>query len=535
MKWADLLQREGLNVAVFPTGYGKTTAILHADLKNARVIHVLPLQAIVSQLAERLSANGFDVCYQMGLTVPGVCKSPFLAALYNVVTLDSFVLNLFGVPVFELFRDVWHSDVAWLLASYADIIIFDEYHLMVAPDGDGEDVVKVHTTVKFAVEALRKRRLARRVLILTATITPSMIASLNPDGVWIYAPEGHRYVDAVRRELGNGSRVHVVPPSDKFGEEMQKKLKGVEFKDVNSKSGCGGKVKYPDLGHLVNSGVYVAVNSWRRATLLWEDLQEASMSNFSKPASILLLHAKLDVDSRRELTKRLGEGGALVATQVVEAGVDVSFKKLLTEPAPAFSIIQRTGRVARRPESPPGGEVIVLRTDYEAWRGVYDGDLTRKTEKLLEQHDNINWKVPVNNGYDYLQLILDLDDAVGRKIGERDRDVEAFLEYLDRYVGKPGDALRWLDKRGGSLLRSSTLFTGVYDGRVFVLDVYTLSRLGDRLKIKKRDGEGVVDVEKLKERPLETIKRLQLQEVYVTNVKMLTMGGLQTYTLDPCI
>lgn len=45
----------------------------------------------------------------------------------------------------------------------------------------------------------------------------------------------------------------------------------------------------------------------------------------------------------------------------------------------------------------------------------------------------------------------------------------------------------------------------------------------------------VVDVEKLKERPLETIKRLQLQEVYVTNVKMLTMGGLQTYTLDPCI
>lgn len=95
----------------------------------------------------------------------------------------------------------------------------------------------------------------------------------------------------------------------------------------------------------------------------------------------------------------------------------------------------------------------------------------------------------MNNGYDYLQLILDLDDAVGRKIGERDRDVEAFLEYLDRYVGKPGDALRWLDKRGGSLLRSSTLFKGVYDGRVFVLDVYTLSRLGDRLKIKK-DGEG---------------------------------------------
>lgn len=81
MKWADLLQREGLNVAVFPTGYGKTTAILHAGLKNARVIHVLPLQAIVSQLAERLSANGFDVLPNGAHSAGGVQVAVFGGAL----------------------------------------------------------------------------------------------------------------------------------------------------------------------------------------------------------------------------------------------------------------------------------------------------------------------------------------------------------------------------------------------------------------------------------------------------------------------
>ena len=59
------------------------------------------------------------------------------------------------------------------------------------------------------------------------------------------------------------------------------------------------------------------------------------------------------VDPRRR-------GGEPVATQVVEAGLDLSADLLLTEAAPANSLIQRAGRCARYAPPRNRGQVVVF-------------------------------------------------------------------------------------------------------------------------------------------------------------------------------
>lgn len=501
----------GLNVWILPTGYGKTTALMRAGLRHVRVVHVLPLQAIVQQLATRLQSSGFDVCYQAGMSIPGVCKSPYLAAMYNVVTLDSFILNLFGIPVHEMFRETWHSDVAWLLARFADFVIFDEYHLMVSPDGDGErgDYSKIQTSVKTAIEILRKRGLVRRgVLVLTATLTPSMVADLQPDRVLVYAPSGHRYVDELRRLVGE-TRVEVIEPNDEFRREMEGKLKGVKVIDVAYEEIC--RVRVPDIS--VGGGDYVALNSWRRSHFLWERDKRRS----------LLLHGKIGVGSRQGLLELI-TSRPLIATQVAEAGIDVSFKRLVTEAAPAFSIIQRTGRVARFRDSPKGNVEVMSYLD--AARGVYDEEITEVTFRLLQEHgEEINWKVPVGK-YDYLQLLTDVDDKIRGKLVGNNRDVENLLGILDEIAVKPEWAIEELDKRGGTLVRSSAILKAVAGGDEIPLDVETLRNLSrakgyDRVELEVRGGKTVeVRVDKLAKRPLTTLWEVMRRGGTVVGIRL---------------
>jgi CRISPR-associated endonuclease/helicase Cas3 len=74
---------------------------------------------------------------------------------------------------------------------------------------------------------------------------------------------------------------------------------------------------------------------------------------------LVLLHSRFRPPDRHRLTERLTapvppEGRVICATQVVEAGVDVSACLLVTEVAPWSSIVQRLGRCNRRGELEAG-------------------------------------------------------------------------------------------------------------------------------------------------------------------------------------
>ncbi len=71
---------------------------------------------------------------------------------------------------------------------------------------------------------------------------------------------------------------------------------------------------------------------------------------------------------------------ALVATQVVEVSLDISFDTIFTEIAPADDLLQRFGRVNRYGEHPDGVEVhIACQFDRERVSRVYDAEWLAKT------------------------------------------------------------------------------------------------------------------------------------------------------------
>ncbi|MER3487120.1 MAG: hypothetical protein C4345_15215, partial [Chloroflexota bacterium] len=98
--------------------------------------------------------------------------------------------------------------------------------------------------------------------------------------------------------------------------------------------------------HRPGTRTLVVLNTVERATELYLELMRRD------GLSPILIHSRFRPPDRREKMERLlappaGEGSIIVATQVVEAGVDVSAATLWTEAAPWASTVQRFGRCNR--------------------------------------------------------------------------------------------------------------------------------------------------------------------------------------------
>lgn len=114
----------------------------------------------------------------------------------------------------------------------------------------------------------------------------------------------------------------------------------------------------------------VVVNRVKRAQQIYEALTTAKKPGrqtsppLHDPARVALVHSRFRrADRQRHEALLFGEGDRIVvATQAVEAGVDVSAQLLIIELAPWSSIVQRLGRCNRRAEFPDGR---VLWTDIE--------------------------------------------------------------------------------------------------------------------------------------------------------------------------
>ena len=89
----------------------------------------------------------------------------------------------------------------------------------------------------------------------------------------------------------------------------------------------------------------VIVNTVDRA----QKLYAALLQNGVGEDQLILVHSRFRPDDRRRQTERLTSvaNGIVVATQAIEAGVDISCAVMVTELAPWASLVQRFGRVNR--------------------------------------------------------------------------------------------------------------------------------------------------------------------------------------------
>jgi len=194
-------------------------------------------------------------------------------------------------------------------------------------------------------------------------------------------------------ETERSARICKVPPSYEVIEADPKKhdiSRGeltVSFRDGSLTSSL------PDVVEECEKPALLIFNTVERAVNAYKWLKEEGHSN------VVLLHSRLIRRVRKEretlFEKEVQEGPEekcrggpqdqdllVVATQVVEAGIDFDFRTVATEVCPIDSLIQRLGRCARR--SGTKGLALIFKDEEQA-EGVYPRDVIGRTLKVLDE------------------------------------------------------------------------------------------------------------------------------------------------------
>lgn len=139
--------------------------------------------------------------------------------------------------------------------------------------------------------------------------------------------------------------------------------------------------------HQADTLTLVVCNRVDRAQAVYRELQQ--LQNQGKlEVEVGLIHSRFRAGDRQTLSKRYLDDdhpfhGILVATQVVEAGVDISATTLLTELCPWSSFVQRLGRCNRYGEAT---HAVVYAIDLDAKaESPYTKEAITEARQLVQQ------------------------------------------------------------------------------------------------------------------------------------------------------
>ena len=444
-KFEELINQERELIAVLPTGYGKTRFFIQKhDLldKIGKIVHSLPLQAIIFDFYNEMKKVLKDnVGYQMSLHVPeDDGKRPYLSRKYMITTVDSFLLDFYGIPVHEIFRSKWHSDIAMLFARTSNIIL-DEFHLLTAIDVDNveEEFAKVISVVSNVREAIKKRN--RRFIILTATLPRSLIESFKIRPL-VLAPDSHPFV--------TNEMIRVWDNNDGF---------------ISSFSEYGMRVKtYIHTGDKRDIIKRIVKDNEGRILIVLNHIKD--VEELSKELEgCVFVHGLFTNESKQRIINNIRNFNCVISTQVLEAGVNLSFDVLITDIAPAFSLIQRAGRILRTPNDIKSkeGEIHILVDDLEKQvKGVYSVEITKATYDWLNENCGkcctMNWRLPEKDKPDYLRLILAIDKSVNNIMQKEREYINNFLNFITNIIQTPQRIIGKIDELfNGSFIRSTSL------------------------------------------------------------------------------
>ncbi len=346
------------DVLMAPTGLGKTAAVTLAwawgrlhDCPNVprRLVWCLPMRTLVEQTARDAKAwlaaawpspgRRPGVHVLMGGEVDGDWRLFPERDAVLVGTQDMLVsralmrgygMGRFGWPIDY---GLLHTDALW---------VFDEVQLMGA---------SLATSTQ--IEGFRRARHApehaapqlARSLWISATLRPEWLRTaefLAPPRVLHWqdhdraTPEARKRVDAVKRlrQARTVLDAEDVKRPQRYAERLAKEVVAA---------------------HRPGATTLVIVNTVRRAQAV-----AAAVARAVPKIERLLVHSRFRPAERAALAPRLAETGEriVVATQAVEAGVNMTSAVLFTELAPTASLIQRFGRCNRHGEMNEAGAEI---------------------------------------------------------------------------------------------------------------------------------------------------------------------------------
>jgi len=452
---------DGTGAAVLraPTGYGKSLASVALGLAAleelwtrgvAKVIHTLPMSSIVEDIyaralallvardprsAEELrsrgiseveklaAARGMDwVGYQTwSLDTP--LKDPlYIRSTLIYTTFDSYVLNLLKVTPVRYARAPFEAARAAIMRS---VLILDEAHLL-AETGQlsGASIVEALTATIGETRVLKVP-----ILVATATIPDNLAQHLAAT-----AAQEAKVVTVVSQGCRGGGERHVYVED----EVPRAEIETVVARDSDA------------AAHAENASgkTLIVLNSVRRAIETYRKLAEKHGEE-----SIALLHARLSMGDRRAAVDKAGRARIIVATQVVEAGVDISADTIITDIAPLPSLVQRMGRVARR--GGRGNAVILAGDEARKTAELVYGDAEmRATEETLSNYlagdkVELDWRDPCPTRHGtYAEALNKYGEKIRQPAETQETKLTATYALINRLVtvhrSDAEDALRQL-------------------------------------------------------------------------------------------
>ncbi|MEQ8329910.1 MAG: CRISPR-associated helicase Cas3' [Longimicrobiales bacterium] len=380
------------SVLEIPTGLGKTASVvvawlwkrLHADAGTPRrLVYCLPMRVLVEQTAE--AARGWCDAAAAEFTDRGG-SSPTVHTLMGgsvevgwrgepeadaiLVGTQDMLLSRALMRGYGMSRYQWTVDFA--LLHNDSLWAYDEVQLMGPALGTSAQLEAFRQAFGTAHPT--------RSLWMSATLQPEWLGTVD------FAQQASSLTSVGIRD----------DDRDAAGERLRagKRLirSGVSLEGA-SKSAVGdylsGLADEVLERHLAGSQTLVILNRVDRAQELFSAVRKKAPE-----MDVLLLHARFRAAERQALEERLrtgpqaGPGRIVVATQAVEAGIDITSATLFTELAPWSSMVQRFGRCNRYGEVTGGATVVWIdlkqegkdaapyeASDFQASRAILEGGL----------------------------------------------------------------------------------------------------------------------------------------------------------------
>ncbi len=364
-----------------PTGMGKTAAVTLAWLWNRilrgddswprRLIYCLPMRTLVEQTRDEIK----QWLNRLAATHPDNTELAWLAAHSPVI--------LMGGEENDTARREWD-----IYPEKPAIIIGTQDMLLSRALNRGYGMARARWPMHFALlnndclwvmdeTQLMDVGLATSAQLQsfreTNTHTWWMSATMQPE--WLRSPETSFMLPA----LIEGTVTSAV------SQDITKALKLV---DVTDEKGIAALAEVT-INSLWQTTTLVIVNTVKRAIAVYDALKKDK--SLEQAADIYLAHSRFRPADRQQwrstfLSRHVAASRPriIVATQVVEAGVDISADTLITEIAPWTSLIQRFGRAARY-----GGtaEVVVIDLDEKSAPPYDYAEIEAAREELQQLED----------------------------------------------------------------------------------------------------------------------------------------------------
>jgi len=356
-----------------PTGSGKTNAALLWALNNRingeRIFYVLPYQASIEAMADTLEnifgrenvgilhARALDYAFREHFEQSNSYQESASYAKKDI-TLNRLAHKPIKVTTpFQLLK--WFFGITRFEIGISEmtgaIFIFDEIH-----------VYDAHVTALIIEMVKILKKLGARLLFMSATF-PHFLKKLLYDAL--------------------GNQISTITLESCNNDDWTRKTLSLARHQICWHNACLEDL-IPEIEKSVRDGkrVLVVANRVAQAQDIYCQLKDDLMD-----IDIRLLHSRFirrdRVKKEQDIIKALKfdnrkEVQVLVATQVVEVSLDISFDIIYTEIAPVDDLLQRFGRVNRYGFNPDGAEVHVA-TEFDEKRisNVYDIEILVNTLK----------------------------------------------------------------------------------------------------------------------------------------------------------